>query len=375
VIRRRGGRRQVKTSKPVALPSSTLYQGGMMKNLWILSMLCAGWLAIGGPLQARQAPPFGDSLTWDTGKEAPALERLRGKSVLIVFFQDWCGICNRWSGDMFRQVGEAYADDPTVALIAIKTDGGSLRDAHDYLKTRTDLRHWMVAVDENATYYRQATGQSKLYKYLWISPDGKVGEFDDAGNYYDSNGGKSFALAAEKSRNKYRKDATALMTMEPPLADGLGGAVTLAERGLFLAALAEVAKVGNAGGLAEDAARFRKRISDLLMAAVKEHKAVVEDEANENRYLSYLALEGIERDFGKSPPGLAAREVVSAEARAAWLDEEKDAESQYKAIMKRAARADDERGRERIARALKKLAEEHPDTVYGRMAAAPPAAR
>lgn len=137
-----------------------------MKKLLTLTLLCAGWLAMSAPLQARQAPPFGDSLTWDTGKEAPALERLRGKSVLIVFFQDWCGICNRWSGDMFRQVGEAYADDPTVALIAIKTDGGSLRDAQDYLKTRTDLRHWMVAVDENATYYRQATGQNKLYKYL-----------------------------------------------------------------------------------------------------------------------------------------------------------------------------------------------------------------
>lgn len=367
--------RHFKTSKPFALSSGSLYQGRMMKKLLTLTLLCAGWLAMSAPLQARQAPPFGDSLTWDTGKEAPALERLRGKSVLIVFFQDWCGICNRWSGDMFRQVGEAYADDPTVALIAIKTDGGSLRDAQDYLKTRTDLRHWMVAVDENATYYRQATGQNKLYKYLWISPDGKVGEFDDAGNYYDTNGGKTFALASEKSRKNYRKDAAALMTMEPALAEGIGGAVTLAERGLFLAALAEVAKVGKAGGLDEDAARFRKRISDLLMAAVKEHKAVVEDEANENRYLSYLALEGIERDFGKSPPGLAAREVVAAEARAAWLEEEKDAESQYKAIMKRAARADDERGRERIARALKKLAEEHPDTVYGRMAGAPPAAR
>jgi hypothetical protein len=340
-----------------------------MKPISLLVSICAALLWMQQPLPAKQAPPFGDSLSWDTGKEAPSLDRLRGKSVIILFFQEWCGICNGWSGDLFRQLGEAYGTDSGVVLIAIKTDGGTLKDAHKYLESRTDLRHWMVAVDDNASYYLQATGQTKLYHYLWIAPDGSMTETGKAGSYFPGNGGKRFSLAATETRPKIRKNTTALMAMDPPLSAQLQPAVNLAERGLFLGALAEVAKTGNSEPLRADAARFRERISGVLMKSVDQHKAAIADGTNETRYLSYQALCGIERDFGKSPPGQAAREAVSALSRESWLTGEKSAESEYKAIMKRAARADDESAKERIARSLKKLSEEFPDTVYGRMAA------
>ena len=35
-----------------------------------------------GANAARQAPPFGDSLDWNTGSESPSLDALAGKSVL-----------------------------------------------------------------------------------------------------------------------------------------------------------------------------------------------------------------------------------------------------------------------------------------------------
>ncbi len=339
-----------------------------MNPLKRLSLACAVLLCVQAPLSAKQAPPFGDSLSWDTGKEAPSLEKLRGKSVMILFFQGWCGICNGWSGALFRQLGEAYGDDPGVALIAIKTDGGTIRDAHEYMKSRTELRHWMVAVDQNASYYRQSTGQTKLYHYLWIAPDGSIGETGKAGQYFPGDGGNRYTIAAKETQPKIRKGTSALMAMEPPLSGQLQEAVKLAERSLFLSALSEVAKLGNSEPVRADAARFRERISGLLMTSVEHHKAVLGDASNENRYLSYLALSGIERDFGKSPPGLAARQAVSAESRSTWVTNEKSAESEYKSIMKRAERADDESARERIGRALKKLAEERPNTVYGRMA-------
>ncbi len=341
----------------------------MIASTFRAAMACAASLCMLLPLAARQAPPFGDSLTWDTGKESPSLERLRGKSVMMVFFQDWCGICNAWSGDLFRQLGEAYGDDPAVVLIAIKTDGGSIRDAHGYLESRTELRHWMVAVDENAAYYRQATGQTKLYHYLWVAPDGSVAETGKAGRYYSNEPTKRFVLAGVETRPKIRKDAVALMSFDPPLSGEFQEAVKLAENGLFLSALGEASKLSGSGTTRDDSARFRKRIAGLVQASVDHHKKILEEEAGEYRYLSYLALRGIERDFGTSSPGMAAREAVAGHSGAGWIAAEEKAESEYKSIMRRAARADDERAKARIDRALEKLAESHPDTVYGRIAA------
>jgi hypothetical protein len=82
------------------------------------------------PLSAKQPPPFGESITWSTGKDAPTLEGMRGKSVLV--------------------------------LIALNTDGGGLDEAFEYMRSRTDPDLWLVGVEESATYYRQATGDDAL---------------------------------------------------------------------------------------------------------------------------------------------------------------------------------------------------------------------
>lgn len=72
--------------------------------------------------------------------------------------------------------------------------------------------------------------------------------------------------------------------------------------------------------------------------------------------------------FGSSPQGKAAREAVNAQQRQPWIRDEKEAHKSYQSIMKRAARADSEKDRERIQKSLKKLAEKFPATYYGRLA-------
>ncbi len=59
---------------------------------------------------------------------------------------------------------------------------------------------------------------------------------------------------------------------------------------------------------------------------------------------------------------------MAAHASSAWVSDEEEAEKDYQSIMRRAERADDARSRERITKALKKLGEEFPETMYGRMA-------
>lgn len=341
-----------------------------MKNM--ISLFFAGSLiaAICSPAAdaARQAPPFGASLEWNTGSESPSLDALAGKSVLVMFYQNWCPICNKWSGELFDQITKTYGDDPKVVLVAIKTDGGSMREALKYLSERTDEEKWLVALDEGGVYQQQALGRNKLYEYIWVTPKGEIGEEGKSGTFTSGSNPKEFTLARADSAKKYRAGTSTVISGGKDMDPALAPAVELAEKGLFLSALGQAAKVSSSADK-EDVAAFRKAIASKVESAVAMHKTVVENESSENRYLSFLSLQRIAENFGSSAPGVAAKEVVSTHDRSSWVANENEAASDYESIMRRAERADDERSLARIAKALAKLAEEFPDTVYGRMAA------
>lgn len=331
---------------------------------WILAMFFMHSVAFG----AKQPPPFGQSLEWNTGSEDPSLDALAGKSVLVMFYQSWCPISNGWSGELFSQMTKAYGDDPRVALIAIKTDGGSMSDALKYLSDRTDTSKWMVAVDEGGVYQQQAMGKDELYKFMWVNPQGEIGEAGSSGMFIKGKKNKEFSLATKQSQQTYFKGTWKVIPDGKELDGALDDAVVLSEKGLFISALSEVAKVSSSAPK-KDVLALRQAIAGRVEKSVAKHKAVVEDEASDNRYLSFLALEKIVESFGASAPGIAAKEVVSTHDRSSWVAAEKKAASDYESIMRRAERADDARSRERIKKALAKLAEEFPDTTYGRIAA------
>ncbi|MDP4899148.1 MAG: redoxin domain-containing protein [Akkermansiaceae bacterium] len=337
----------------------------LVLSVCVLAMLFMHSHAFG----AKQAPPFGESLEWNTGSdENPSLDALAGKSVIVMFFQSWCPICNGWSGELFKQVGDAYGDDPKVVLIAIKTDGGDVDDALKYLSSRTDTDKWLVAVDKGGVYQSQALGRNELYQYMWVKPNGEIGEDDGSGSFLTGPGPKRFVIAHSKDAKKYKQGTWKVIPDSVKLDGALDGAVDLAEKGLFLSALAEVSKVSSSAP-EEDVAKLRDAIANRVSKSVEKHKLVVEEEESENRYLSLLALEKIVESFGSSAPGVAAKEVVSAHESTSWVADEREAASDYESIMRRAERADDARSRERITKALAKLAEEFPNTTYGRIAA------
>jgi hypothetical protein len=341
-----------------------------MKNA--ISLVCAGaFLALCfSPVAdaAKQAPPFGQSLEWNTGSESPSLDALAGKSVIVMFYQSWCPICNGWSGDLFKQLTDTYGDDPRVVLVAIKTDGGKMNDALAYLSKSSDTSKWLVAVDEGGVYQQQALGRDKLYQYMWVKPNGEIGEEGGSGSYTTGTNPKKFSLAEPNEAKKFRNGTATLMPAGKELDGALDSAVSLAEKGLLLSALGEAAKLSSSADK-EDVAAFRQAIAGKVEKSVESHKVVIEDESSENRYLSLLSLEGIVKNFGSSAPGKAAQELVAIHGRSSWVATEKEAADDYESIMRRATRADDQRSRERISKALLKLSEEFPNTVYGRIAA------
>lgn len=314
---------------------------------------------------ARMAPEFGPSLTWDTDGEKPSLTAMRGKSVIIIFFQSWCGICNGWSGRVFDQINKNLKEEPSTVLIAIKTDGGSMAEAKSYLGERMDHRNWLVALDEGAAYYRQATGKTSLYRYMWVKPDGEIQMIESASMGYAAPGGKAYVLGTKKRKKELKKGTETVFKSHGEVSGALQPALKKAEQGLFLSALKLAAK-SNADKA--ELQTFRATLAGKVEEMVAHHGQVLADDISAARYLSYLALENLAEGFGNSSPGKSARKFVSAQARKPWLKDEQDAQKDYLSIQKKAARADDERSRARITRALTKLSEEYPSTYYGQLA-------
>src|SRR5689334_14347454 len=68
---------------------------------------------------APLAPEFWPTFSFDADS-AVQLADLKGKMVVMVFFQSCCPICNGWAPDFYEQMTKTYGDDRSVALIAMK---------------------------------------------------------------------------------------------------------------------------------------------------------------------------------------------------------------------------------------------------------------
>ncbi len=336
----------------------------------ILLLLLTFHAILAAPLGASPAPPFGSSLTWNTGKETPSLEAMRGKAVLIVFFQSWCPICNQWAGDMFSKITAEFQDHPEIVLIALKTDGGSVREALDYLEGKLDPDRWLVGTDTNATYARQATGVDRLYRYVWITPDGEIGETAKAGSFVTGSNPKQYWATRKAAKEEFVAPARPLLDPAKALPDALAPAVRLAEQGLYASALRELMPLAGQADLTEAATTLRNAIAEAVRASVDRHGAAVASTDDANRYFSYLALLEIESRFPNSPFAAAARQASSLHASSEWVKREEEAQRSYESLMRRASRADDNRAVERVTQSLREFGSAHSDTAFGRIAAA-----
>ena len=321
------------------------------------------------PLQAAVPPPFSSSITWDRGQEGTRLEAMQGKSVLVLFFQSWCPICNGWSGAMMKQLEETYGNDPAMVLVALKTDGGSMKDAMTYLGTRTNPEKWLVGLDEGAVYHRQVTGGDALYDYLWVKPDGSVGGIDKVGTTVNKPGPKQYWITRDAQQKLFRSGAGPLIKWEGEVPPDLQPAWRLAERGNFARAISESAKLKSRPDLSVQVGNFQKQIGDVLKLRLDKLSTALDDAANERRYFDYLALRDMEKDFSGMPFSRTAQQVADKHKSAPWLAPEEKAKQGYESIMRKAGRAEDEKDEARIKEALKNHSEEFPDTVYGRIAA------
>ncbi len=348
----------------------------MKRCLWVAVALLAGgalWAAQeAGPKGAPasiMAPEIPPSVQFAGGYPGLALQDLKGKIVLVIFFQSWCPICNGWSGEMFKQIQEAGAGKRDVVLAAVKTDGGGVQGALRYLQGRADPAKWLVGSDPNVVWGQAAMGKDELYLHMLVGPDGNVIERGQAGRFYTRD--KTYFVLADRIK-KLLSDAKTETVLPkdktyPDILAPIVQAAELRQYGLALR-LCNLA----ARGAAKEAVATLK--ADLLQAIDDRSKALGEvlakaDADGAARIEAFLELKRIAANLGRSAVGKSAAKAVSAAAKDKTLAGEMQAGQEYTTLHEQAAKVKDFAKNFQFVTALKSLAQRHPGTKFGKMAA------
>lgn len=232
---------------------------------------------------------FGPSVTFAEGGPAIKINGLKGKVVVIVFFQSWCPICNGWSGQKFKKVEEAFAKDRSVVLVALKTDGGGTTGAKTYLKDRVNLENWVVGADKNAEYYKEVNGKDELYHYAIVNGRGELVEKGYFGS--DDLSQKNF------SNGFFTKN---LLPKDAKYPDKLLTAVKEAELGLYKESIIECRKIAKLKEFEDESKKLEKDIFASLQDRINDLSEHLKVEDDPKRFSYYLEL----RHFIESLQGM-----------------------------------------------------------------------
>jgi hypothetical protein len=332
----------------------------------------AGLFALPAARAAGKAvPEFGSSVTFDSGGPTPSLSRLKGKAVVLLFFQSSCEICNKWAPAFFKDVQEEFGTNNVVALIALKTDGGGIAGAKTYLKSKgADLDRWVVGVDESATYHTRVTGNDALWCYTLVGADGTIVQQAKAGmsKRFGPEKVTRYTLADSKLLKQCGKLATVLPAGKK-YDSAMSAPVRLAELGeaekaltLCAAALGRIKERAAATELMAD-------LQPLVEKRLSERAAILGDaaQASPARYDAWLELTQMAKDLKTHPAAVKLAPLLSRAKLDPALQKEARAEAAYRGTMARAQKAS-ARDRPRLAKELEAIAQQNPGTKCGALA-------
>ncbi len=302
---------------------------------------------------------------------AISLQDLHGKLVVVVFFQSWCPLCDEWSPRVFKELQDVAGNRRDVVLVAAKTDGGTMPAAVTYLKTRTDTSKWLVGLDNGSLWELAATGADALYLYTIVGPDGTMVDGGPAGQWYqESNGPRLQAPAFNLTKLLKVIQTETVLPRDKAYADVLAPAVRAAELrqyGLAIKLCDAIAKTA-----AKDAADLKADLQQWIADRGKTCTETLEktDAPTDARLDAYLELKRVARDVPTTDAGKAAVKSVTAAAKDKTIAEEIQACLEYTTLHQQAAKVKDSAKSPAFRTALKAMADKHPATRFGKMAAA-----
>ena len=111
------------------------------------------------------------------------LESLHGKTVVLMDYATWCPKCNKWSGDVCKQLKEFITDKPVV-ILAINNDE-TPANVRPYLEARSFFAPNIIhGYDPNVA---KRNGLPDLWGYMLLDPAGKIVDKGNVGAFYPDN--------------------------------------------------------------------------------------------------------------------------------------------------------------------------------------------
>jgi hypothetical protein len=309
-------------------------------------------------------------VVFDRSDGSMQLSDMRGKMVAVVFFQSWCPICNGWSPEFLQQMTKAFGDDPSVALVAMKVDGGTPAEAKAYLTAHgADVSKWIVASDTGGTYYQRVNGSNSLWGYALIDDQGRLMERGSAGSYYPESTGKRYALAdPAKKTNAMSSESTITIDSDTPAE--LLPIVKAAQAGRLLAGIRAL-KSYEHGKLKDPALKLKAVLVDALSGRAEKASAEVKSDDAETRYRAYHTLQAFST-LSDLPAGQSAKKTLASlrtdKAFMADMAKQAQAESAFWAMIAKGIRLEVQQRKVQLPSALKQFADSFAGTAYAQRA-------
>jgi hypothetical protein len=266
---------------------------------------------------------FGTSVVFSENCPSVKIGDLRGKAVIIIFFQAYSFKGAKWKEDKFRAVDNAFSKNRNVVLMAIKTDGGGAPVAYDYMKTKVNAENWIIGADTNGTYYKEFAGADEYFQYAILN--GK-GELVKKGYFREDN------VESQNFSNGYftKLFLPADKTYNPKL----NKAVKAAEAGAYKFALVSCRAEGKNKETLEDAKALESDIFTGLKDKINGFSKTLKDETQMNRFPDFQEL----RHFAEALQGVTIQSDAVAlynELKAVpFFKKEINAETAYLAYKK-----------------------------------------
>lgn len=338
-----------------------------MKKTASLLVLLVAALFVTPAATSAMVHDFPASIKWREGQPRVSMETMRGKMVVVLFFQSWCGKCNQWSPELLKQMNDQYADDLDVVLVALKTDSSSVRDAESYLEKRgVDLSKWVVGVDPQGAYFSSFNFDGTLFKSVVVAPDGALAKKIDAGRYYKRPEGKDFIIAESGLKAEHAEGVQRFIPADMSYDERLQPVVRAFEAGDIALGMGYLKRVP--GSLKEDADKIKASMMAELAERLPALKASVEDQDAEDRYPAYKQVQMIAKQLRRTEVGDEANAIVQAHRRDAALKKEQKAEKAYQSLMQKASKLSADDRASQLKPALKQYAKAFEGTYFGRQA-------
>lgn len=262
---------------------------------------------------------------------------------------------------------EAFGDDRSVALVAMKVDG-AIGDAKAYLKDKdripdAALGKWIVTADPSGAYYQRITGSDKLWGYAIVDAEGRVA---DTG-YCGMKSGDKFSLANTSKKDSAGGGTPVLPADAGYLAD-LGPVVRFAELGKYGIALQGV-RAFSKGKTKDGATKLKEDLGASLAKRVEAWSAALTGSDVVAKYDAYRGLKSVSTltELEAAKAAKAALAKVKADKD---LTKEEKAEAAYWQLIGKGNKLDVAGRRSQLPAALKQFAAAYPGTATAERALA-----